>query len=83
MDLNDPQPLPEPDSRFISPGLDEFEEALAYAEELFHQLDDPEQPEAMYQLLGVADRLANGETRYVEAIARSNLPLDRVKQLEI
>jgi hypothetical protein len=83
VDLNDPQPLPEPDSRFISPGLDEFEEALAYAEELFHQLDDPEQPEAMYQLLGVADRLANGETRYMEAIARSNLPLDRVKQLDI
>lgn len=82
-DPSDPQPLPDPDSRFISPGLDEFEEALAYAEEMFLQLDVAEQHKAMYLLLGVADRLANGETRYMEAIARSNLPLDRVKQLDI
>ncbi|MCL6683457.1 ParB N-terminal domain-containing protein [Sphingomonas alba] len=82
-DPDDAQGPPEPDKRFISPGLDEFEEALAYAEELFLQLDEGEQPEAMYRLLGVADRLANGETRYMEAIYRSNLPLDREKMLDV
>ncbi|WP_324806601.1 ParB N-terminal domain-containing protein [Sphingomonas sp. LY29] len=82
-DPDGPLPFPEQDRRFISPGLDEFNEALGYTEELFLQLESGDQTEAMYGLLGVADRLANGETRWMDAIARSNLPLDVAKKLEI
>lgn len=82
-DPEGPQAVAEPDKRFISPGLDEFEEALAFVEELFLQLDEGDQSEAMYSFLGVADRLANGETRYMEAITRSNQPLDRLKTLDV
>lgn len=81
-DLNDPPP-PEKDPRFASPGLAEFKEALGYMEEVFLQLENTDQTEAMYRFLDVADRLANGETRYMEAIRRSNMPLDREKALDI